>query len=88
MQGSGQQATPGNGAGQQQLEQAPLTLSARQMDILRLRLDGLTHKEIAARLGMPAGTVGRLWAEAMHLLQIALRDSRQAGRRTHRGERR
>jgi RNA polymerase sigma factor (sigma-70 family) len=55
------------------LEQAPLILSARQMAILHLRLEGRTHKEIAAELRIPAGTVGRLWAEAMHDLQLALR---------------
>jgi DNA-directed RNA polymerase specialized sigma24 family protein len=58
------------------LEQAPHVLTARQLAILRLKLEDpdRTLADIADLLGRAKGSVGREWAAAQHTLRIALAD--------------
>ena len=52
------------------LQQLPLG----QLEVLRLMLEGLTIREIAAELGLPEGTVATRIHRARHRLRLTLED--------------
>ena len=62
---------------------APIGLSAREMECVRLRTEDLRYEEIAAVLGLRAGTVGALLARAHGKIRKAVsgrdRKSRDIG---------
>lgn len=53
------------------LRQAAELLSPARRRVALLRLEGLTHPEIAARLGCPEGTVNAAWSAALNQFQHA-----------------